>query len=1118
MLLIWLAFICCPVYSQQSSSLDQKIAQGQAAFDRNDYTAAIAIWEPTLDQVRKTGEKQHLADLIFKIGLANYYRKNAAKALDAFQQALTIYRDIRNRFGEASALGNIGVVEKEFGRYDAALSSSQQALAIHREVTERIGEANDLANIGSIEENLEHYDNALGYYQQALVLHRALKDRLREASDLTDIGNMERTLNRYDDALRSLGQALAINREIKNRLGEADDLMNIGNVEADVAHYEDALRSYQQALPIAREIKYRLGEAGTLNGIGNVEGTLGRYDNALNSHEQALAIHRELGDRRGEGFALGGIGDDESALGRYEDAISSYRQALTIAREFKYRLGEAHYLVSIGAKEQDLGRYYDALSSCQQGLAIARAVKYRRGEADALRIIGSVETVLLRYDDALSSLRQALAIDREIKNRLGEASDLGIIGAIEMDLGRYADARRSHQQAVAIHREIKNRLGEAADFNNMGLVELALGRNDDALRSYQQALATYREIKNRSGEAVALANIGLVENALGRYDDALRFARDSIALDRQLPNPDGFWKAFYITAFAEAHLNRHDAALANYDAALAQIEALRAQLNERERLSFFSNKFLVYDAYSAYLRELDRQYPSKGYDRKALEVLERKKARAVLEEIAGSAAQRFQGVPPDVIAQEKATQAAVQTAEQRLAKLYGSTSPSVAAAQSALDVATAQRTTFEKALQTKYPAYYALLHPKPITVGELQHVLRSDEALLAYDVLADKSVLFVVTRDNLAMVPLQGSTALTQAVARARAHIDGMVANLASTTTSPAKLERDSAADLPKFATDSSALYQQLIPAAVAPLIARKRLIIVPSGPLYNISWEALVTQTPATAPHYLLEDHAISYIPSGSLLALVRKTNSSRHRRAPLLAFANPAFGDTAAGGEARGGKYADLLYSALRAASGGRFPDLPGTAIEARGVRDALHAPAGSIITREDATKARLFSLNASHQLATYRYLLFATHAVLTHEVTGVDQPALVLAHPDRDGFVTMADVFGLSLDADFIALSACSTGQGAENPGEGISGLTRAFIYAGTPAISVTLWEVDDNVAPQITPPFFAAMSAGASPAQGLRRAKLAMLKSSQARFRHPYAWAPSVIFGDGDSARR
>jgi tetratricopeptide (TPR) repeat protein len=1065
-LLVSLIVVICPVYSQQSSSVDQQIAKGQAAFDKHDYKTAISLWEQALAQLRRADVKRRAGDLAFNIGVANYYFGDSAKALVAFKEALAVARKSKNRPNEANALAKIGVVERNLGRYDDALRSLRQALKIHR----------------------------------------AINSRLAEADDLNSIGNIEDRLGRYGDALASFRQALLIHREVKNRLGEADVLGNIGNVEEELARYDDSLRSQRQALKIHREIKNRLGVGNDLGNIGIVELDLGRYDDALRSNRQALAIHREMKNRPQEAIQLGNIGNVEEGLGRYDDALRVYQEARAIFGATMNPQGEADVLANIGNVEVDLGRYDDALSAYEQALVIHRKIKSRLGEAAGLGNIGNVEYRVGRYAEALRSLKQALTINQELKDRLGEANNRTAIGTVEEDLGRYDDALRSLQQALKIHRQIKSRPGEAEDLDNIGIVEEDLKRYDEALGSYQRALAIDREIKDPRGEANALGNIGNVEILLSRYEDALRFAHDGVALDRQLPNPEGLWRALRIVASAEAHLNRHDAAVADYDAALDQIEKLRAGLAQTKRSSFFSNKLFAYDEYIAYLQKLNRRFPSEGYDRKALEVLERKEARAVLEEIAGSAARRFRGVPPEVIAQDKATQAAVEAARQRLAKFYGA-APAVAAARAALNTATAHRAAFEKALRPQYPAYYALLYPKPITLRELQNVLGADEALLAYDAVAGESVLFVVTRDGLAMVPLQGSAVLAKAVERVHEHIDDMLAH-----TSVPKLERDAAADLPRFAADSYALYRQLIPAAAAPLIAKKHLIIIPSGPLYNVSWEALVTKGPATASRYLLEDHAISYTPSGSLLALVRKTEHSDRQRAPLLAFANPAFGDAAAGGTPSG-SYAALLYKALRTASGGPFDDLKGAADEARGVRDALHAPADSVITGEEATKARLFALNASHQLATYRYLLFATHAVLTHEVKGVDQPALVLAHPDRDGFVTMADVFGLSLDADFVALSACNTARGTGNPGEGISGLTRAFLYAGTPAISVTLWEVVDEAAPQISPPFFAAMSAGVSPAEALRQAKLKMLKSSQARFRHPYAWAPSVIFGDG-----
>ena len=309
----------------------------------------------------------------------------------------------------------------------------------------------------------------------------------------------------------------------------------------------------------------------------------------------------------------------------------------------------------------------------------------------------------------------------------------------------------------------------------------------------------------------------------------------------------------------------------------------------------------------------------------------------------------------------------------------------------------------------------------------------------------------------------------------------------------------------------------------------------MPSGSLFRLAFEALVVDDPATAeaPHYLIQDVALSYIPSASLLALVRNAYARAPAgRNPLLAFANPAFGAApppGASDTARGVSYADLQLQAVRStfndgtavsSSDAVFPALPGTQVEADAVRTALGATPASLFDGDAATRARLFELNADQVLKTYQYVLFATHAVLPGDIKGLTQPAIVLAHPERgDGLLTMADVFGLSLDADFVMLSACNTGvETAATNGDGISGLTRAFLYAGTPAISVTLWEVDDAAAPQITPAFFEGMHArGLTPAESLRQAKLALLKSPEARFRHPYAWAPGVIFGDGDQTR-
>ncbi|MGP6192099.1 MAG: CHAT domain-containing protein [Vulcanimicrobiaceae bacterium] len=993
------------------------------------------------------------------------------------------------------------------GKYAAALEACQSALELFRQAGNERGEAGALMLVGGSESKLSRYADGLQSYQLGLALYRHIGDRDGEARALANIGQVEGYLSRYADALQVDGQALALLRQLGDRVGEADALDNAGNVETGLGRYADAIQSHTQALALFEALRNRQGEMNALNNLGNAEKAQSRYADALQSYQQAHAISAALGNHDSEARALGNIATTEEALGRYADALHTYQQALGILRELGDRDGAANMYNNIGNVADDLG----------------------------------MSTVALGEDQL------ALGLYRQVGNRDGEARVLGNIGNLQKNLGRYDDALQSEQQALALDRELGDRDAEARSIAGTGLTQALLGHNADAVQSEQQALALYRELGDRQGEAGALNSVAVDELALVRFDDALASARQAVDLDGALATPQ--WRDLRTAAAAEAKLDRIEPALADYDRSIDEIERLRAGLDEDTgRSTFFTSKLFVYDEYIAYLLELNERFPGKGYDRKALDVLERKAARATLEQIGRSAAHHFKGVAQQVVADEDAAGATVDSAQALLMKLLGNTASSAAAVNAAkqnVDDAKTRLASLDAKLKTQYPGYYELRHPQPLDVAGLQGLLRPGELMLVYDLLPKQSALWAIDRDHVELVPLAASKDLAQSVVKAGAHVDGIIAALDSGKIGTrGELEAVEASDLPKFAADSFALYQQLIPASVAQLIASKKvksLVIVPSGALYRLAFETLVTVDPASAPspHYLIEDVPISYVPSASLLAVVRRSYAQPSpARGPLLAFANPAYdapasasADPPAGSAVptRGvAGYAQLQYDALRSVVGrtarsgaaeAAFPPLPGTQVEANAIRSALGASQQSLIVGDDASRARVLALNDAKQLQAYQYLVFATHAVLPNEVEGVTQPAIVLAHPDPrkgDGFLTMADVFGLALNADFVALSACDTGVATQGGGDGISGLTRAFLYAGTPAISVTLWEVDDEAAPQLTPPFFAGMHAGKlTPAEALRAAKRAMIASPSPGLHHPYAWAPAVIFGDGDT---
>ena len=234
------------------------------------------------------------------------------------------------------------------------------------------------------------------------------------------------------------------------------------------------------------------------------------------------------------------------------------------------------------------------------------------------------------------------------------------------------------------------------------------------------------------------------------------------------------------------------------------------------------------------------------------------------------------------------------------------------------------------------------------------------------------------------------------------------------------------------------------------------------------------------------------------------------------------PAAKETGSKKQGRSVDIENLRRETYRSALGGIIKPLPETGDEARQIAALLEAPddSGPLRLRQKASKSEVEALNASESLDDYRYLVFACHGVVpdSEKTSVVDQPALILSDPDpktgADGFLKMADVFGLSLNADLVALSACSTGMGKSVRGEGVMGLTRAFMYAGTPAVTVTLWPVESMSAKDLNVGFFRNLKKGQARAEAIRNVKLSMIRGEFGeKWTSPYFWAPTVLFGDG-----
>lgn len=910
--------------------------------------------------------------------------------------------------------------------------------------------------------------------------------------------------------------------------GQLNNLLESGQEAFYQNNYPTALQHFGQGLCLSirgkdKEWRY-VGQF--FNAIGLVYDALGEYEEAIDCCEKALTIERQ-------GAYLMSLGTLYKNMGNYEQSSRYYEDALMFYRQDKDRQGEADMLANIGALSLQRGEYQKALTYLNQANTIQQLKKPDKSLANTHSNRGLVYRHLGLYQKALECSQESLKINEKIADKRGQGAEYTHIGNVYLDIGVLRDASdhkickdsascwqqalEHYQKALLFYCETGAKAAVSINLNNIGDTYKNLRDYSKAIRYFQFAKQLSEEMGDKLGIGIVLNNLGETYRDLQKYDEAKKSFQESIEILATL-HSDSLWQVQANLASVEERLNRPENAIDCYGQALDTIDELRGHIEDKEyKTSFIQNKLFVYDDFIALLQEEHQKHPALGYDKKAFETFERKQGRVFLEQIGKSGARRFKGLSESDMQTEKELEERVAVARKNLDESY--------------EKVLKEQRDFEENICKKDQTYCNLKYPKPVTLVNLQQtVLQADEAMLVYNVRQEATDLWFISQRHFQMFSLP----LTEA--QIKAQVDefrnyGINLNRVEMKTDMA-IRNSLRNDFAKFTEVSYALYQQLFPQSVRELLGQakpKLLYIVPTADLYELPFEALITHN-ADKPHYLIEDYAISYLSSASLLKTLRdakaKSKSSRIQqktRQPLLAFADPVYppcpNTTVTKDVETTDSSAELQTKGIMVVPGNCFPLLPSTGEEARAIAKLLNVDEKSqpapLQLKEAAAKSTVLQLNNKQQLVDYQYILFSTHAILPNEISFIQQPAIVLLHTqptDENGFLTMKDIFGLTMNADLVMLAACNTGRGEKIKGEGTIGLTRAFMYAGTPAVSITLWSVESKATKKLNIHWFTQLQEQRPVADSLRAAKLNLLDSEN-YYRYPYAWAGIVMFGDG-----
>jgi CHAT domain-containing protein len=341
----------------------------------------------------------------------------------------------------------------------------------------------------------------------------------------------------------------------------------------------------------------------------------------------------------------------------------------------------------------------------------------------------------------------------------------------------------------------------------------------------------------------------------------------------------------------------------------------------------------------------------------------------------------------------------------------------------------------------------------------------------------------------------------------------------------------------------------------VRDVIAGKHLLMVPSGALTQLPFQVLVTEDPGASASvaWLVRAHAVTVLPAVSSLEALRRVGRPSAATRPLIGFGNPLLDgspndaeDARRAGLARANQ-ACPVSATLRVALAERSAKvgprarraavhaaslaeikaqapLPETAEELCAVAADLKADPRDIHLGALASEREVKRLSTAGELAKYRMLHFASHGVLPGDLAGTGEPGLILTPPEAaseqdDGFLSASEIAALKLDADWVVLSACNTAAGGATSAETLSGLGRAFIYAGARALLVSHWAVYSDATVKLITAAASEMSRdpGVGRAEATRRAMLALIDKGSPAEAHPAFWAPFVVVGDGAAGR-
>jgi CHAT domain-containing protein/tetratricopeptide (TPR) repeat protein len=838
--------------------------------------------------------------------------------------------------------------------------------------------------------------------------------------------------------------------------------------------WESAIALYETLQTTARTKGAALWEARAILGLGQVANETARYGDARKHALEALATFERLNAETDIGdanvtvaIAAASVNDDNVAMTHYERAVAAFRAA----GQEKPRIYASFRLVALASSAEARVAGYAQLQP------EAHAVGDKNLEGQILHAWGDSLYTQSLYRLAIEKLEAAAALFQQTDNPDDLGTTYNSLGRIYRAHGQLEAALEFQMKALKIHETLRTPLLLLQSLNAVAVVSQRLGNYDQAREYYERALAV------AEGTGVA-TYINFITANLGGFliEEDLDVDRGRMLLERAVAAGAGNNTSLRYGQLADAYrkLGRNAESLA---AAERSVSTCR-------------NSFDCAVAHAA----AGRTHVAVGNETAAL--ADQKEILATVEKMHVSLA------PSDFLKQnftqlwEKAYSLAIDLHFRRKEFREALEAAELARSRAFLDLLASRDLERSSGARTDSPGSTlpSAVSAAPPTVESLTAIAaRLHSTLVAYWVGANNVYVWTLSPDG---------TVRGASVSIARPRLDELIRSVTPFTrdrnSQPAGTAIATRGDQQiALSAKSQRAWRTLYDLLIAPIehelprASGARLTIIPYGPLLGVPFAALRD----ARGRYLVERYTIHSVPAGAVLQFTADKVHATHS-GPVLLIGDPA--------------------KPPRIPGEPPLPRLAGASEEVRAIARLLPASRMTLLAGSTATEPRVRAA-----LPGKAVIHFATHGIVRDANPLASFLALgTVDDAAADGQLTADEIYGLDLEADLIVLSACRSGGGVIT-GDGIAGLARAFFYAGTPSVIVSVWDVADQPTSRLLAAFYRQWLNGADKATALRAAQLLLIRSLRAGQvkvtlpagtfvlpEDPAFWAAFVLLGEPD----